>query len=585
MDNNDTLLINKQQKKKQRHHHHQLPTRFTRSRLEQELYVSSGTEQLNNSKGVPQEGDNSQLLQEQRNVVQYFEESRDSREEEESTMTPSMGDNNVRLNEVSSSRGINSAVTPSPNKDDDEQQQQLSPEELAARAQRKANYPLKDIPEPGPNDCLFGRGGGTNHHPGNKLYRKAVENKKQKYLSSKRLDKPLVAMEIINDWRNMDPPGRFLKQNDVTKLWDDVGDKKAREKTSQALREKTPVKQREGGGGLSNNNNSGGEQGHYHHTHTTDREQRTRFEPGTTSPRGRNIKQLSLARDHSLGTEIIGANEISLEGFSWENDDDGNVHAGVGGPPPLPPPPNLDHQQHQQHGHHHHNYPPPQYYQHGGNEQYYQQQHYGGEHQHPPPPHPEQHGHHPPPYPYVREHSLSNNPPSHPHDSNVTHPAPPSFGNNHPSSSTHPPPPPPSYYGHHHYPPSSRHGPPPHPPHPGHPRRQFYSPSQQQQHNEHHYLQHGSGGGGPTKPPKHHERSRQHSLQMNPLNGATTAQAARGEAFNEEDESSSSAPSVYDRPPPLPPPSPYYGYPPTPSPQGRGGWPTPPGGHDSQFTN
>ena len=77
---------------------------------------------------------------------------------------------------------------------------------------------------------------------------------------------------------------------------------------------------------------------------------------------------------------------------------------------------------------------------------------------------------------------------------------------------------------------------------------------------------------------------------MNPLNGATTAQPARGDAFN-EDESSSAAPSVYDRPPPLPPPpgSPYYGYPPTPpqhsQQQGGGGWPTPPGGHTSQFTH
>ena len=80
----------------------------------------------------------------------------------------------------------------------------------------------------------------TNHHPGNKRYRKLVESRKCDYVNSKRLDKPLVAFEIIREWRGQDPPGRFLKLDDEAGLWYDVGDKKAREKTSQALREKTP---------------------------------------------------------------------------------------------------------------------------------------------------------------------------------------------------------------------------------------------------------------------------------------------------------------------------------------------------------
>lgn len=83
--------------------------------------------------------------------------------------------------------------------------------------------------------------GGTNHHPGNKLYRKMVEDRKVNYINSKRLDKPLVALGIIKEWRGQDPPGRFLKVDDKTGFWNDVGDKKAREKTSQALREKAPI--------------------------------------------------------------------------------------------------------------------------------------------------------------------------------------------------------------------------------------------------------------------------------------------------------------------------------------------------------
>jgi hypothetical protein len=113
-------------------------------------------------------------------------------------------------------------------------------EEEERRKKKYANWPMRDIKEPHENDVLYGRGGGTNHHPGNKIYRKTVEDKKLDYVNSKRLDKPLVALEIIREWRAQSPPGRFLKLDEKTGLWHDVGDKKAREKTSQALREKAP---------------------------------------------------------------------------------------------------------------------------------------------------------------------------------------------------------------------------------------------------------------------------------------------------------------------------------------------------------
>lgn len=108
-----------------------------------------------------------------------------------------------------------------------------------------ANWPLKNIRDPTHNDILYGRGGGTNHHPGNKRYRKWVEDRKVEYVNSKRLDKPVVALDIVKKWRSQSPPGRFLKMDDKTGLWNDVGDKKAREKTSQALREKAPQIRRE----------------------------------------------------------------------------------------------------------------------------------------------------------------------------------------------------------------------------------------------------------------------------------------------------------------------------------------------------
>ena len=135
-------------------------------------------------------------------------------------------------------------------KQDDETEEEKKKREEAEEAERKrieelkkkyASWPLRAIKDPHENDVMYGRGGGTNHHPGNKRYRKMVEDRKLEYVNSKRLDKPLVALEIIRLWRAQLPPGRFLKLDEKTGLWNDVGDKKAREKTSQALREKAPL--------------------------------------------------------------------------------------------------------------------------------------------------------------------------------------------------------------------------------------------------------------------------------------------------------------------------------------------------------
>ena len=128
-------------------------------------------------------------------------------------------------------------------------------DDAAAHSAKYANWPLKNVKEPSPNDVLYGRGGGTNHHPGNKRYRRWVEERKVEYVNSKRLDKPIVALDIVKRWRGQSPPGRFLKLDEKTGTWNDVGDKKAREKTSQALREKAPEirkeleKEAHGGGG------------------------------------------------------------------------------------------------------------------------------------------------------------------------------------------------------------------------------------------------------------------------------------------------------------------------------------------------
>eukprot|EP00978_Attheya_sp_CCMP212_P028510 scaffold98579_cov54-Attheya_sp.AAC.2 len=88
------------------------------------------------------------------------------------------------------------------------------------------------------SDVLCGRGGMTNHHAGNVFFRKLVRMKQETYLQASKREKASVARDIVSFIRNMNPPGRFLKKDGNS--WKDIGDRKAREKTSQALREGAP---------------------------------------------------------------------------------------------------------------------------------------------------------------------------------------------------------------------------------------------------------------------------------------------------------------------------------------------------------
>jgi hypothetical protein len=110
-----------------------------------------------------------------------------------------------------------------------------------------SSYPTTNITNPGPHDILCGRGGGTTAHPGNIKFRKLVAAHKLRYLAASKSDKPAVAREVVKEWRSLNPPGRFLAKmeennndssGDQPCVWFDVGDKKAREKASQCLRER-----------------------------------------------------------------------------------------------------------------------------------------------------------------------------------------------------------------------------------------------------------------------------------------------------------------------------------------------------------
>ncbi|KAL7529676.1 hypothetical protein ACHAWF_007127 [Thalassiosira exigua] len=81
-------------------------------------------------------------------------------------------------------------------------------------------------------DVLNGRGMGVQHHPGNEKYRALVLSTYAKCPST---DKMKISKGNVASVRELG--GRFLQWNKCTKTYNDIGDQKAFEKTSQALRE------------------------------------------------------------------------------------------------------------------------------------------------------------------------------------------------------------------------------------------------------------------------------------------------------------------------------------------------------------
>lgn len=57
------------------------------------------------------------------------------------------------------------------------------------------------------------------------------------YVTSTKKQKMKISRSIVEAIRDLDPPGRFLDKDSRTGLWKDIGDRKAVEKTSQALRD------------------------------------------------------------------------------------------------------------------------------------------------------------------------------------------------------------------------------------------------------------------------------------------------------------------------------------------------------------
>ena len=103
-----------------------------------------------------------------------------------------------------------------------------------------AGTKLKSIVTPHDHDVLSGRGNYVNYHVGNEHFRSLVKKHKIAYVACPKPEKGRFSTIIVDEVRSLDPPGRFLKQDPKTKLWQDIGDKKSLDKTRQALREGAP---------------------------------------------------------------------------------------------------------------------------------------------------------------------------------------------------------------------------------------------------------------------------------------------------------------------------------------------------------
>ena len=89
----------------------------------------------------------------------------------------------------------------------------------------------------GPNDVLLGRGGLTNTNPGNIKFRALVARYRMAYCTAPKGDKGALSRFLCNFVRASE--GRFLRRDEKSRSWFEVGDEKAVMKCGQALREGT----------------------------------------------------------------------------------------------------------------------------------------------------------------------------------------------------------------------------------------------------------------------------------------------------------------------------------------------------------
>jgi hypothetical protein len=92
--------------------------------------------------------------------------------------------------------------------------------------------------EPSDDDVLVGRGKTCFNHVGNQRFRVKVTDYLEEYSRAKtKADKSVILTKVVSEVRKKSPLGGFVKKDNKTSRWFEVGDFLAREKTSQCFRD------------------------------------------------------------------------------------------------------------------------------------------------------------------------------------------------------------------------------------------------------------------------------------------------------------------------------------------------------------
>mmetsp|Transcript_34767 Transcript_34767/g.84280 ORF Transcript_34767/g.84280 Transcript_34767/m.84280 type:complete len:195 (-) Transcript_34767:17-601(-) len=90
---------------------------------------------------------------------------------------------------------------------------------------------------PSENDVICSRGKVAQNHPGNIAFQANISNHVTEYAEAQgKIEKSVIVSNIINNVRSKSPNGGFVKQ--IAGQWYEIGTTNARERVSQALRDK-----------------------------------------------------------------------------------------------------------------------------------------------------------------------------------------------------------------------------------------------------------------------------------------------------------------------------------------------------------
>jgi hypothetical protein len=118
-----------------------------------------------------------------------------------------------------------------------------SPLKRRKRKRRNRDPPVKWYVQVRRMDVLLGRGGRSNHHPGNITFRKQAGELREWYRTSDKHVKTDLSQLLVN-WVQNEQNGRYLQLDREEDRWFIVTNLVARRKASQALREHMTMEER-----------------------------------------------------------------------------------------------------------------------------------------------------------------------------------------------------------------------------------------------------------------------------------------------------------------------------------------------------